>query len=140
MWGSHMIKSWSSTQSVIALSSGEAEYYGIVKGASVGLGLQSVLKDFGITSSISIKSDATAAIAIASRRGLRNVRHIDVCQLWLQEKVRTGEVRVQKVGTNENLADALTKFVSRESIDMHMKGTGQMITHGRHELAPKVEG
>ena len=50
MWGHHLIKSWSSTQSVIALSTGEAEYYGIVKGASVALGLQSGLKDFKINS------------------------------------------------------------------------------------------
>ena len=44
MWGKHIIKSWSSTQSVIALSSGEEEDYGMVKGAYVGLGMQSVLK------------------------------------------------------------------------------------------------
>ena len=38
MIGKHCIRSWSTTQSVIALSSGEAEYYGVVKGASVLLG------------------------------------------------------------------------------------------------------
>ena len=32
--GNHVIKTWAHTQSVIALSSGEAEYYGMVKGAS----------------------------------------------------------------------------------------------------------
>ena len=31
--GEHCIKAWSSNQSVIALSSGEAEFYGIVKGS-----------------------------------------------------------------------------------------------------------
>ena len=36
MLGSHMIKGWSTTQSVIALSSGEAEYYGLVRGSSIG--------------------------------------------------------------------------------------------------------
>merc|ERR1711895_351289 len=35
MLGEHLIKGWSVTQAVIALSSGEAEYYGIVKGSSV---------------------------------------------------------------------------------------------------------
>ena len=40
MLGQHMIKSWSTTQSVIALSSGEAEYYSMVKGGSVGLGAE----------------------------------------------------------------------------------------------------
>ena len=42
----------------------------MVKGASVVLGLQSVLKDLNIERSIVSKSDASAAIAIASRRGL----------------------------------------------------------------------
>ena len=34
--GKHMIKSWSSTQQVMALSSGEAELYGMLKGATQG--------------------------------------------------------------------------------------------------------
>lgn len=45
--GSRPIKGWSVTQAVIALSSGEAAYYGIVKGSTVGLGLSSVLRDLG---------------------------------------------------------------------------------------------
>ena len=137
--GSHLIKSWSSTQSIIALSSGEAEYYGVVKGASVGLGLQSVLKDFDVSSSITIKSDATAAIAIASRRGLGKVRHIEVCQLWLQERVRRGDIKVTKVGTHENVADALTKYASKSIMTMHLDVTGQSAREGRHALAPATE-
>lgn len=103
MWGSHLIKSWSSTQSVGALSSGEAEYYGKVKGVSVALGSQQVLKDFNIECSFVLKTDASAAILIASRRGLGKVRHIEVCQLWLQDKVRRGNVKVVKVGTHDNM-------------------------------------
>ena len=38
--GKHTIRTWSLTQVVIALSSGEAEYYGMVKGASFSLGTQ----------------------------------------------------------------------------------------------------
>ena len=45
MFGNHLIKAWSVTQGVIALSSVEAEFYGIVKGGSVGMGIQSVLGD-----------------------------------------------------------------------------------------------
>ena len=139
MWGSHMIKSWSSTQSVIALSSGEAEYYGMVKGASVALGLQSVLKDFDIECNIVLKSDATAAIAISNRRGLGKVRHIEVCQLWLQDKVRRGDINFVKVGTHENVADALSKYVSQDGMEMHMRCTNQHLTEVRHELAPATE-
>ena len=48
MLGSHRIKSWSSNQQVIALSLGEAEYYGLVKGATITIGVRSMLSDFGI--------------------------------------------------------------------------------------------
>eukprot|EP00969_Alexandrium_andersonii_P074680 3294522-Alexandrium_andersonii.AAC.1 len=41
MWGAHTIKHWSTTQKTIALSSGEAELAGIVKGAAEGMGLVS---------------------------------------------------------------------------------------------------
>merc|ERR1712023_494354 len=46
--GEHCVKTWSSNQAVIALSSGEAEFYGIVKGASNALGITGILKDVGI--------------------------------------------------------------------------------------------
>ena len=134
-----IIKSWSTTQSVIALSSEEAEYYGRVKGASVGLGIQSVLRDFEINVKLTLKSDASAAIAIASRRGLGKVRHIEVCQLWLHEKVRSGEVKVVKVGTDENVADSLTKYISSEILRKHMRATGQLAREGRRRLAPATE-
>ena len=74
-----MIKTWSTTQSVIALSSGEAEYYGMVKGGSVALGIQSMMKDMGtdrdVRIGVKIHTDASAAKGIATRRGLGKVRH-----------------------------------------------------------------
>ena len=48
--GRHLGKLWSSTQTVISLSVGEAEYYGIVKGSAMGKGTQSVLLDMGLES------------------------------------------------------------------------------------------
>ncbi len=67
--GSHLIKSWSSTQKVTALSSGEAEYYAIVKRASQGIGVRSMLQDFQINDVsqryVEIKEDSSAAKGIA---------------------------------------------------------------------------
>ena len=34
--GMHLVKSWATTETVIAMSSGEAEYYGVVRGACEG--------------------------------------------------------------------------------------------------------
>jgi hypothetical protein len=68
--GLHTVKSWSSTQAGVALSSGEAEYYGLVKGASQAIGLRSLLGDLGVDAEICVNTDASAAKGIASRRGL----------------------------------------------------------------------
>ena len=102
-----MIKSWSARQEIIALSYGEAEYYGIVKGSSVALGVRSVLADLGCTARIVVCTDASAAKGMASRRGLGKVRHVEVSQLWVQEKVGSGEIKLKKVNGSTNLADAL---------------------------------
>ena len=113
MHGSHLIKSWRVNQTGIALSSGEAEYYALVKSASIAMGVQSLCQDLGVECGkpIDIKSDASAAIGICNRIGLGKVRHIEVNQLWLQEKVTQGRITVTKVGTLENLADAMTKTI-----------------------------
>ena len=98
----------------MAWSSGEAEHYGMVKGASIGFGLQAALGDFGIKTDIDLKNDASAATGVAARTGLGKARHLEVCQLWLQEKVRKSIVQVFKVSTDENVADSMTKHVSRD--------------------------
>ena len=141
MHGNHLIKSWSINQSVIALSSGEAEYYGLVKAMSVAMGIVSLCEDLGVTfgKPIEVKTDASAAIGIASRIGLGKIRHIEVSQLWLQEKVRSGKVIINKVDTSCNLADALTKGVDATIIAKHLSGAGVVIRTDIHRLAPKVD-
>jgi len=137
--GDHVIKSWSNTQSVIALSSGEAEYYGMVKGASMALGIRSMLADLGVSLQIRLRTDASAAKGIATRRGLGKVRHIEVNQLWLQDKVNTGEIDVMKVKGEGNLADALTKPLDGTGVRKHIALTRQELVEGRSVLTPEFE-
>ena len=47
MLGKHVLKTWSTTQPTVSLSSGEAEFYGVVKAAGLALGQQSLLNDLG---------------------------------------------------------------------------------------------
>ena len=136
--GEHCVKTWSQTQAVVAMSSGEAEYYGMVRASSVGLGLIGVLEDLGVKLKLELKTDASAAKGIAQRLGLGKVRHLEVSQLWLQQKVANGEIRVIKVPGGENRADALTKHVSREVLEEHIRGVGGEVIQGRHELMPQV--
>ena len=136
--GEHVVKGWSTTQGVIALSSGEAEYYGIVKGSSVGMGVQSVLRDLGVNVKLQVLTDSSAAKGIASRRGLGKVRHVEVNQLWVQEKVADGSIELNKVSGEAYLADALTKHVGREILERHLEATNQWLIEGRHALMPQV--
>ena len=134
--GKHVIKSWSATQKIVALSVGEAEYYGLVKGSSIAMGARSIMSDLGVDLSIRVKTDSTAAKGIASRTGLGKVRHIEVAQLWIQEKVRNGDITLEKVDGEINQSDCLIKYVGREDIEWQMNETGQRLAGGRHELCP----
>ena len=109
MISQHAVKTWSVTQDIIALSSGEAEYYGMVRGAAQGLGALTLLKDMGVSMRLTIKTDASVAKSIASRRGIGRVRHIEVNQLWLQERVSNGQIEIEKVDGKINRADLITK-------------------------------
>ena len=125
--GTHLLKSWSSNQQVIALSSGEAELYAQTKGAAQTLGMISMAADFGNEVEGTVYSDSAAALGIATRTGLGKVRHIRVQYLWLQERVAEGELRVRKVAGEANPADLLTKGLAQELLSRHLRAAGIQI-------------
>jgi hypothetical protein len=138
MLGSHLVKHWSTTQKVVTLSSGEAELAGIVKGSAEALGLQSLAKDLGLEVHVRVYADSSAAIGICKRSGIGRVRHLAVGQLWVQEKVRSGEITLCKVLGTENPADLLTKHVPRDTADQLLGRIFLSRETGRAESAPQV--
>ena len=92
----------------------------------------------GLRVRVRVNTDASAAKGIASRRGLGKIRHIEVHQLWVQDKVASGEIEVRKVDGKTNIADGLTKHVSAEDIRVHMGHTYQAYAQGRHSIMPHV--
>jgi hypothetical protein len=86
--GIHLIKHWSSTQRAVTLSSAEAGLYGLVKGTTEALGIQSWGLDFGLCMKVRMHADSAAAIGICRRSGIGRVRHLAVGQLWVQEGLR----------------------------------------------------
>ena len=95
--GDHVLKSWSISQSVVALSVGEAEYYAMTKCAANGLGLQSLMTNLGVDAKLRILTDSSTGKAISARRGLGKVRHMACHELWLQEHVSAGTIEVVKI-------------------------------------------
>ena len=136
--GQHVLKSWASTQSVIALSSGESEFYSIVKGASQSLGLQALMSDLNIRCGIKLLTDATTGKSIASRRGLGKVRHVEVANLWIQQKVADETIDIQKIKICYNPSDMLTKHLSEENMRHCMELIGAEFLEGRSHIAPSL--
>ena len=48
MLGKHTMKHWLSIQSSTVLSSGEAEFAGVIRGSGLGFGYQALLEELGI--------------------------------------------------------------------------------------------
>ena len=138
--GQCLIKHWSKTQTTISLSSGEAELHGIAQGCAQALGLQSLLRDIGWELKIQVWSDATAAIGIARRKGLGEIRHLDCTDLWVQDKIRSKQILLQKVLGAENPADVLTKYVDRKTLDMALRKMRLHAASGRPACAPIAMG
>ena len=139
MIGQHLIKSWSGTQPTIMLSSREAEMYGVVKVMATGLGYLPLLADLGIHPTLRVWTDSIASKGICSRQGLGKVRHLDVQQLWIQQRVRRGEVGLHKVPGDDNPADMFTKAdIPCARIDHLSAAMGCEHREGRASSAPAL--
>ena len=123
---------------MIAVSSGEAELYALVKAASQAKGLCSLMADVGLGTKISVHTDSTAAIGIVHRRGLGKTRHIEVQYLWVQDNVNRKTMSVEKVGTKANPADMLTKGLKKETIEEHMRFTGGQVQQNKSKSALSI--
>ena len=122
MLGKHCLRTWATTQPVHALSVAEAEYYAMTEGSTRCLGLQTMLREMGVEVGIVvISTDSSSAKSFASRRGLGKMRHIEVKELWLQEAVCHGRIKLQKIAGPENPADLFTKYLTTAEIDKHLK-------------------
>ena len=136
-FGKHLVRCSSTTQGVIALSSGESEFYGGVKSASIGLGIASMLADMGMKMAkpLELKLDATAGLGIASRRGAGRIRHIHTPSPWLQKAVADGRVQVSKIAGDVNPADLGTKYLDRKSIEKIWQQCGFVLLQGHSRMA-----
>lgn len=136
--GSHSLRHWSVTQSTIALSSGEAERVGLVRGAAQGLGFQSMMRDAGFERALHTRTDSTAAIGICRRRSIGKIRHLAVSDLWIQEKLQQNAFKISKVLGKENCADMLTKHVDKPTLASLMSRMSLELADGRAALAQQL--
>ena len=140
MRGGHCIKFWSKTQSAITLSTAEAELTALVKVTCEAKGIANVMKDMtgDDGGKVCVYTDASAAMGMVQRHGTGKTRHIDVGMLWIQQNVKHGEVKVEKVATKLNPADVFTKAVPAEVMWKHMEYMGFESREGRADAAVEL--
>lgn len=136
--GDHIIKCWSKTQRVVALSSAEVEFTGLCQAAGEGLGLQAICQDLGLPVALRVHSDSSAAIGICRRRGLGRVRHLAVADLWRQDRLRSGDFEVLKVAGSADARDLCTKYLDKATHFKHCTSMGLEFEEGRSVIAPQI--
>ena len=81
------------------------------------LGIQFLAADTGWKPKPRVHSDGTATIGISRRQGLRKIRHLHCAELWVQEKVRSGDIGLLKILGTRHPADAWTKYLDRACME-----------------------
>ncbi|WVZ05356.1 hypothetical protein V8G54_018702 [Vigna mungo] len=101
--------SWRSTlQSVVALSTTEAEYYDLAEGVKEALWLKGL-------KSVCVHCDSQSAIHLANHQIYHSrTKHIDVKLHFVRNIVESGDVQICKIASEENPTDMLTKPLAKE--------------------------
>ena len=102
------------------------------------MGLQCAMADLGIKTTCLMKTDSTAAKGMTNRRGHGKVKHLQTCELWLQEVVKDKRIEIQKVGAKFNPADLMTKHLDSKKAVGRLKRLSARTATGWRELAPKL--
>ncbi|GJZ36951.1 hypothetical protein Tco_0583142 [Tanacetum coccineum] len=109
---------WKSTkQSIFATSSTDVEYIAAFDASNEAVWIRRFISGLGIVPTIeepiSMYYDNTGAIAIAKDHGItKSARHFRAKVHYLRETIEMGDVKIEKVDTEDNLADPFTKALT----------------------------
>ena len=115
-----LVLSLCKSQSTIALSSCEAELLAMTHMTAEAIMVCNLcrfllkLEGREVNSDLDfiVYTDSSSAKALAQRRGVGRLKHVDLRHLWVQACVRQKLIRLKKVGTQNNVADLNTKNLS----------------------------
>ena len=116
-----LVLHWAKTQPVIALSSGEAELNAVLKGSSEAMLVKEMYKEMAQDIDAEVRSDSGACIGTVNRKGSGKMKHLEVKQLWVQERIAEKRIKVVKVPRDLNPADYGTHHVTAKEAAAHQK-------------------
>ncbi len=67
--------------------------------------MQALAGDLGWTVKVRVWTDSSAAKAVANRRGLGKLRHVELKWLWMQDMFKEGRIQLKTVRGDEHVAD-----------------------------------
>nr|GEU89796.1 retrovirus-related Pol polyprotein from transposon TNT 1-94 [Tanacetum cinerariifolium] len=107
--------SWySSLQAITALSTTEAEYISTTEGVNEAIWLRGMVNEFGLPQEVLVVyCDNRSVVHLTKNKKFHfKTKHIEVRHHFVRDIVEKEEVIVDKIHTNDNLADMLTKALT----------------------------
>ena len=112
--------SWSSRlQTIVALSTTEAEFVAAVSAGQEMLWLRNLFTDFGfdVTSASTLRIDNLSALSVAKNpKHHGRMKHLDLHFYWLQDEVAKDRIEVVHLRTLHMPADILTKSLPKPKV------------------------
>jgi hypothetical protein len=125
--GSSILSWCSRKQSVIALSTCEAEYYALTEGGKEAMHIkklvwevnnQKPIRDDQELDPVKLFCDNQSTIFVSKNPAEhRMMKHVDLRYKWIQEKVEANEFQVEYVSTKDQIADIFTKALHKDMFE-----------------------
>ncbi|GJR87487.1 retrotransposon protein, putative, ty1-copia subclass [Tanacetum coccineum] len=121
----------SAKQSIFATSSAEAEYIAAYDASKEAVWVRKFIYGLGVVPTIeepiSMYCDNTGAITIANESGItKGARHFRAKVHYLREVIEFGDIKLEKVHTDDNLADPFTKALAFPKHSEHTRNIGML--------------
>ncbi|GJV57563.1 zf-CCHC domain-containing protein [Tanacetum coccineum] len=123
------LTSWmSKKQTALAISTTEAEYVSAGKACQQALWMKQALVDYEVKlNDVPVLCDNKGAIDLSKNPVLHSrTKHIEIRHHFLRDNVQKGNISIEKVASEDNIADILTKPLKREPFNLLRLGLGLM--------------
>jgi hypothetical protein len=123
--------SWQSRlQKCVALSTTEAEYIAITEGCKEIMWMKKFLQELGQNQeSYVLYCDSQSAIHLSKNSTYHSrSKHIDVRYHWIRDVLESKLLQIEKIHTNDNGADMMTKALPKEKLEFCKGAAGLAAT------------
>ena len=127
--------SWRSTkQTLVAYSTMEAKFIACFKASDHGIWLQNFVIRLrilgGIERPLKIYCDNKPTVMYSNNnRSSLKSKHVDIKFLVVKERVQSGQVIIEHIGTNSMIVDSLTKGLTPKVFHQHTARMGVILLH-----------